>query len=200
MLLSFSMNRKIVLILAVVALVGVAGCMGNGGGAPADGGNGSVDSQQDDGSPGGGAMDGGSATAGMFGGCEAGQSMTFEEMRQQYEVQSMFQAGQGTPEVSEISGTVTFRGTVNHDGHETCHVVIEYDEAVGSGEMQLSSVEMYSNPDYVDLIYYDTNGTRRMQVTMEGNETEFTLYDEEGNEMEFPGGGQMPSGGGQMPR
>lgn len=194
------MNRKIVLVLAVVALVGVAGCMGNGGGAPADGGNGSVDGQQDDGSSNGGVMDGGSATSGVFGGCEAGQSMTFEEMRQQYEVQSMFQAGQGTPDASEISGSVSFEGMVSHDGRETCHVVIDYDEPVGSSEMQLSRVEMFSNPDYVDMIYFDTSDTRRMQVTMEGNETEFTLYDEQGNEMEFPGGGQMPSDGGQMPR
>lgn len=193
------MKRKLLLVLAVVLLVGVAGCMNGGGGdSPANGQNNSqMDGQQPED---GGGMGNGTTSMGVFGGCNAGQTMTFEEMRQQYDVGGMFEAGGRTPDASEVSGTVTVEGMVNHDGRQTCHVVIEYDEPIGSGGAQLNRVEMFgSDEDYADIIYYDTNDTRRMQVTLENNDTSFTIYDEQGNEMDIPTGGQMP-GNGQMPR
>lgn len=175
--------------------MGVAGCMDGGGEAPADGNGSAMDGGASDGGDGGDGVNGGSATLGLFESCSAGQSMTFEEMRNQYDVGELFQEGQTSPDVSEISGSVSVEGVVSRDGREACHVVIRYDEPVGSSDRQLNRVEIYSSgDDYVDMVYYDTNDVRRMQVTRDGNDTSFTLYDEEGEEMEFPSSGGSMDG------
>lgn len=206
------MRTRYLVIVGVLALsLALAGCMGSGGGdantsadadgnGSMDGGDGSTDGSMDAGAQGSmdGSMDGGAMSSGFFGGqgCEAGQTMTFAELRQQAEF-SM--SADQAPDASEVSGTVTTNGVVQHEGHETCHVTVEYDEEVGSQGMQLQRVEMYAGSDsYVDMQYFDASGTQRLRVTMEDNESSMTVYDEQGNEIQMPSGGQMPSGSGDF--
>lgn len=214
-------DNHYLLVGAVLLAVTMAGCMGGSGAdinetlddqangsadaesdAETDGAaDGSMDGGSESGTDAGAAVDGseeasGSASAQMMGleSCEAGETMTFAELREQAEFQF---GGEQSPDAGQVSGTVTSQGMVQHDGRQTCHLIVEYDETVGGETMQLERVEMWAGTDdYVDMEYVDASGTLRLRFTIEGNDTSTTLYDEQGDEIDIPSGGQMPSGDG----